>query len=226
MQITYFGHSAFLIELDGGAIVIDPYISENPLSNRIDIRNLKADAVLVSHGHFDHVGDAAVIAKNNNATLVSNYEITSWFEKQGVENVAPLNHGGKKDLGFATVKYVPAWHSSSLPDGSYGGNPGGFVVTHKAGTFYVSGDTSLSMEMQLIGDRYKPDIAFLCMGDTFTMDVEDAAYAAQLLKVKRVIGMHYDTFPPIQIDHEAAKAAFAAVGVELILLPVGQAMTV
>ena len=220
MHITSYGHSAFLIELKGGTILLDPLISGNPLSaGKVDIAQIKTNAVLVSHGHGDHIGDAAAIATQNEAPIVTNFEIAAWFEKQGVAKTIGLNHGGTTDLGFATVKLVPAWHSSTLPDGSAGGTAGGFVITHDEGTFYFSGDTAISMEMQLIGDLYKPDLAFLCMGDHFTMSVTDAVHAAKLLKVKRVIGMHYDTWPAIAIDHAAAIESFRQAGIDLQLLP-------
>ena len=219
MHITYYGHSAFLIEVDGGAMLFDPFISENPFSKgKIDINDIKADVVLVSHGHWDHTGDAVDIAKNNSVNILANVEVAAWFEKKGAKT-QDLNFGGKRDLGFASVRMVPAWHSSSMPDNSYGGNPAGFVVTHKNGTFYFSGDTALSVEMGLIGERYQPDTAFLCLGDVYTMDLEDAVHAAKLLNVKRVIGMHYDTFPDIALDKKAAIQAFKAIGVELHLLP-------
>jgi L-ascorbate metabolism protein UlaG (beta-lactamase superfamily) len=222
MQVTSFGHSAFLVELAGGRLLFDPFIGDNPLSkDKVDITKIKTDAILVSHGHFDHVGDAAKIAKQNDCPVIAMVEVAKWLEKkQGVGKTIDLNFGGKKDLGFASVRMVPALHSSAMPDDSYGGNPAGFVVTHQDGTFYFSGDSALSMDMQLIAERYKPDTAFLCMGDTYTMDVEDALYAAQMLKVKRVIGMHYDTWPPIAIDHQSASDLFAKAGVALHLLPV------
>jgi L-ascorbate metabolism protein UlaG (beta-lactamase superfamily) len=220
MDITYYGHSAFLIKLDGGTLLFDPFISNNPLSkDLVNIQDIKADAVLVSHGHWDHIGDAAEIAKNNDAPVIAIVETAAWFEKQGVKT-RDLNFGGKIDLGFATVRLVPAVHSSSMPDGSYGGNPAGFIVTHKHGIFYFSGDTALTLDMQLIGARYKPDTAFLCMGDVYTMDVEDALHAAELLNVKRIIGMHYDTWPPIAISKDKAHDLFRQAEIPLHLLSV------
>jgi L-ascorbate metabolism protein UlaG (beta-lactamase superfamily) len=219
MDITYFGHSAFLVKLDGGTLLFDPFISENPLSkDKVDLADVKADVILLSHGHWDHVGDTVALAKQNDAPVVAIVETAAWLEKQGVKT-RELNLGGKIDLGFATVRAVPAWHTSSLPDGTYGGTAAGFVVTHKHGTFYFSGDTALSLEMQLIGARYKPDIAFLCMGDLYTMDVEDAAHAAQLLGVKNVIGMHYDTWPPIHLSKDKAHDIFRQLEIPLHLLP-------
>ncbi|HEY1096012.1 MAG TPA: metal-dependent hydrolase [Alphaproteobacteria bacterium] len=218
MDITYFGHSAFLVKLDGGTLLFDPFISENPVSKgQVNIADIKADAVLVSHGHWDHTGDAAAIAKQNDIPVIANVEVAEWFGKQGVKTI-DLNFGGKKDLGFATVRLVPAVHSSGLPDGSYGGNPAGFIVTHKHGIFYFSGDTSLTAEMQMIAARYKPDVAFLCMGDVYTMDVEDACHAAEMMHIKHVIGMHYDTWPPIALDKEKAHDLFRQAEIRLHLL--------
>jgi L-ascorbate metabolism protein UlaG (beta-lactamase superfamily) len=224
MHITYYGHSAFLIAVNGGTLLFDPFISDNPLSKgKVNIEDIKTDAVLVSHGHWDHTGDAADIAKMNAAPLVAIVEVAAWFEKKGV-TTKDLNFGGQTDLGFAKVRLVPAVHSSAMPDGTYGGNPAGFVVTHDEGVFYFSGDTALTSDMALIGARYKPDIAFLCMGDTYTMDVADALHAAQMLNVKRVVGMHYDTWPPIAINHEDAIKLFAAAGIELMLMPLQQSV--
>lgn len=193
MRVTSYGHAAFLIEVDSAKLLIDPFISGNPSAPAIDIKSIKPDYILLSHGHGDHVGDAEEIAKNSDAVIISNYEIVSWFEKKGIQNGIGLNLGGGVDLPFGRVQLVPAWHSSVLPDGTNGGTAGGFIVTHKNGTFYFSGDTALFQEMKLFGRRHKIDAAFLCMGDHFTMDMVDAVHAAEFLSTDTVIGMHFDT---------------------------------
>ena len=221
MKLTYFGHSCFQVKLDGATPLFDPFISPNPAASAINVDVLRPDYVLLTHGHSDHVADAERILKNSGATLVSNYEIVTWFAAKGIENAHPLNHGGGHDFPFGRVSYVNAIHSSMLPDGSYGGNPGGFVIKTPGGTFYVSGDTALTMDMKIIGDRHRPDFAVLCIGDNFTMGPDDAALAAEWAGVRHVVGVHYDTFPPIAIDHGKAREAFAKRGIELHLLPIG-----
>jgi L-ascorbate metabolism protein UlaG (beta-lactamase superfamily) len=221
MKLTYFGHSCFQVELPGATLLFDPFISPNPAAAAIDVDSLRPDFILLTHGHGDHVADAERIAKNSGATLISNYEVVTWFSAKGLENVHPLNHGGGCDFHFGRVTYVSSIHSSMLPDGSYGGNPGGFVIKTPDGSFYVSGDTALTMDMKIIGDRHHPDFAVLCIGDNFTMGAEDAALAAEWAGVRHVVGVHYDTFPPIRIDHAMARAAFAKRGIELHLLPIG-----
>ena len=223
MQITYYGHASFLVESAGKKLVFDPFISPNPKAGDIDVDAIKSDYVLISHGHQDHVEDAERIAKNNDATIISNFEIVSWYGTKGIEKGYPLNHGGKKTFDFGTVKYVNAIHSSVLPDGTYGGNPGGFVVWGSEKNFYFAGDTALTWDMKLIPITCpKLDFAILPIGDNFTMGYEDALIASEFIECDLIIGCHYDTFGFIEIDHEAAKEAFTQRGKELILPNIGE----
>lgn len=224
MKITYYGHASFGVEIKGKHLLFDPFISFNEKAAHIDIDAIPADYILVSHGHQDHVADVASIAKRTGAQLISNFEIISWFANQGLENGHPMNHGGKWTFDFGTVKYVNAIHSSVLPDGSYGGNPGGFVIETDEGTFYYSGDTALTYDMKLLGEYHAINFAFLCIGDNFTMGVEDALIAADFIQCDHIIGMHYDTFGYIVIDHEAAKAQFANKGKTLYLPGIGDSI--
>ncbi len=222
MRATYYGQSCFMVELNGAKILFDPFITENPKAPKIDINTLKPDFILVSHGHGDHIGDTVAIAQNSGATVICNFEIADWLGKKGVEKTIDLNLGGKKELPFGSVQLVPAWHSSDLPDGSNGGTAGGFIVTHKDGTFYFSGDTALFNEMKLFGRRHTFDAAFLCIGDHYTMGYEDATVAAEFLGVTNVIGMHFDTFPVIEIDHAKALDTFTKAGKTLKLPTPGE----
>lgn len=222
MKFTYYGHACFSIETAGHNLLFDPFISPNPLAASININNLNPTAILISHGHADHIADAASIAKRTNATVISNWEIITWLSNQGVQNGHPLNHGGSAPFPFGRVKYTNAIHSSSLPDGTYGGNPGGFVVSTNEATFYYSGDTALTYDMKLIAEEFQLRFAILPIGDNFTMGPADAAKAASLLNVKTVVGVHFDTFPYIKIDHAAARETFSKAGVNLILPSIGQ----
>ena len=224
MKLTYLGQSGFQLEMRGKYIVVDPFISKNELAKYIDLRGLKADFVLLTHGHSDHTLDAEDIAKRNGATVISNFEVASWYEEKDI-SVHQMNHGGKWKFDFGTVKYVNAIHSSSMLDGKYGGNPGGFVVWNDENCFYIAGDTALTMDMKLIPLTCpKLDFAILPIGDNFTMSYEDALIASDFIECEKIIGCHYDTFGFIKIDHEAAKNAFAKRGKELILLSVGESV--
>ncbi|MBI5917536.1 MAG: metal-dependent hydrolase [Bacteroidetes bacterium] len=226
MKLTYLGHSAFLLETKGRHLVFDPFISPNPKAAGIDVDGIRADYVLLSHGHGDHVADAERIGKNNGATVISNFEIVSWFEAKGLKG-HPMNHGGKWDFDFGTVKYVYATHSSVLPDGTCGGNPGGFVVWNDEVCCYFAGDSALTMDMKLIPLTCpKLDFAILPVGDNFTMGYEDAALAAVFIECDTIIGCHFDTFPYVTIDHEAAKKVFAAKGKRLLLPAVGEGLSI
>lgn len=222
IEITFYGHSAFLITIDGKKVLFDPFITPNDKAQSIDISQISPDYVLVSHGHEDHVADVEAIAKQSGAMVVSNFEIISWFQKKGIENVHPMNHGGAKVFDFGKVKYVNAIHSSTLPDDSPGGNPGGFVIETKAGTFYYAGDTALTYDMKLIGEEFTVDFALLPIGDNFTMGIEDALRAADFVQTEKIIGMHYDTFPYILLDKEEAKRKAVEAQKELILLEIGE----
>ncbi len=223
MKVTFLGHSCFLVEVSGKHLLFDPFISPNELAKKINPDTIEADYVLISHGHEDHLADAESILKRTGATLISNFEIVSWYGGKEIVNAHPLNHGGGFNFEFGRVTYTTAIHSSMLPDGSYGGNPGGFVVETEEGNFYFSGDTALTYDMKLIGEAFRLDWAALCIGDNFTMGARDAAKAAKFVGATKVLGLHYDTFPPIEIDHEAAKRAFSHVGVELKLPEIGEA---
>ena len=220
MNVTYFGHACFAAEIGGRTLLFDPFVTGNPLASAIKVEDLKADYILISHGHGDHVADAAAVAQRTGATVIAPYEVAQWLGKQGAKT-HPINHGGGPDLGFCRVRLVPAIHSSSLPDGSYGGNPGGFVITSAEDNFYYSGDTALTREMELIGEYARLNFAVLCIGGNFTMDVDDAVKAAAMVKCDNVLGVHYDTFPSIKIDHEEAIRKFSAAGKRLHLLKIG-----
>ncbi len=220
MKITYLGHASLAIEINGTNIIVDPFISANELAKHIDVNSLKADYILITHAHGDHILDVETIAKNTGATIVSNAEIAGYYEAKGFKT-HPMNHGGSWMFNFGKVKYVNAIHSSSFPDGTYGGQPGGFVIEADSKNVYIAGDTALTYDMKLISMRNPLDLAILPIGDNFTMDVDDATIAAEFLEVTTVLGYHYDTFGYIKIDHEVAKQKFANKHKELIFIACG-----
>ena len=226
MQLTYYGHACFSVQTGGKQLLFDPFITYNELAKDIDITTIAADYILVSHGHQDHIADAVAIAKRTNAVVICAYELMAWFNKQGVNNVSPMNTGGKRSFDFGAVKCVVAQHSSQLPDGSYGANPMGFVVTTADGSFYYSGDTALTLDMQLIPRWASIAFAVLPIGDGLTMGAEDAADAAHFAETNKVVGVHYNTFDGIKIDPLEAKKTFEAKGIELLLPEIGQTINV
>lgn len=221
MKLTYYGQSCFAIQAKGKNVLFDPFIKPNELAKHIRLEEVKSDYILVSHGHGDHIADCVQLAKQNRSTVVGAFEVVNWLHGQGVEKYHPMNHGGKWNFDFGSVKCTNAIHSSNLPDGSYGGNPMGFLVQSDK-TFYYSGDTALTMDMQLIPRWGKLDFAVLPIGDNFTMGYEDAIIAAELIQCKKIVGVHYDTFGFIKIDHEKVKKAFANAGLELYLVAIGE----
>jgi L-ascorbate metabolism protein UlaG (beta-lactamase superfamily) len=214
------------VETNGKKILFDPFITYNELASQVDFNNIAADYILVSHGHSDHIADCVSLAESTQAKVVCNYEIHEWLNKQGIKHTHPMNTGGKWNFGEFAVKCTVAQHSSGLPDGSYGGNPMGFIVMSNEGNFYYSGDTSLTMDMQLIPKWAKLNFAVLPIGDNFTMDAIDAAECANMIDCKTVIGVHYDTFGYIKIDHDKAKKTMADKGVELKLLKIGETISI
>ncbi|PUZ30234.1 L-ascorbate metabolism protein UlaG, beta-lactamase superfamily [Chitinophaga costaii] len=226
MKFTYYGHSSFAVEIKGKKIVFDPFISHNELAKQVDINTIEADYIFVSHGHDDHVADLITLAKRTGATVVGSFEVVVWASKQGVEKIHPMNTGGKWNFDFGAVKCVVAHHSSSLPDGSYGGNPLGFVFITEEGNFYYAGDTALTFDMELIPRYASLNFAILPIGDNFTMGIEDATIAAEFIQCQQIIGVHYDTFGFIKIDQEAAKTAFSKAGLNLLLPAIGSSIEV
>ena len=200
IQIVWLGHSGFQITIGEHRVLIDPFLTGNPLAT-VTPEQTEADFIILSHGHGDHVGDTAAIANRTGATVIANFEIGTWLQKKhGVQNVHTLNTGGGVTLPFGRVELTLAYHSSSLPDGSYGGMPNGILIlTNEGKTLYHAGDTSVFLDMQLIGERGL-DLAMLPIGDYFTMGPEMSLRAITLLKPKAVIPMHYNTFDPIAQD--------------------------
>ena len=223
MKITYLGHASLSIEVAGKTLVVDPFISANEKASHININSLKADYILITHAHQDHVLDVEAIAKNTGAKVISNFEIVSHFEKSGIEG-HPMNHGGVWNFDFGELKYVNAIHTSSFPDGSYGGQPGGFVLSSEGKTIYIAGDTALTFDMQLIPMFYNLDLAILPIGDNFTMGIKEAIAASDFVECDRVLGYHFDTFGYIEINHEEAKTSFSEAGKTLELLPIGDSL--
>ena len=222
MKFTYYGHACFSVEAGGKTLLFDPFITPNPLAKKIDVAKVPADFIFVSHGHGDHVADVVEISKRTGATVIAPYEVGSWFEEKGVKNVQAMNHGGAAQMDFGRVKLTSAIHSSSMPDGSSGGNPCGFVIETAEGNFYYSGDTALTQDMKLIGETTKLRFAVFPIGDFFTMGIDEALRAAEFVGVSKFVGVHYDTFPPIKLDHPAALQAAETAGKKLLLPAIGE----
>lgn len=221
MKLTYYGHSCFSLEIKGKKLLFDPFISPNQQAQSIDVTAITADYIFVSHGHTDHIADCVAIAKRTGALVITNWEIYEWLGKQGVSHVHPMNIGGKKAFDGFTVKCVVAYHSSALPDGSYGGNPIGFVLIGEKNIYY-SGDTGLTLDMQLVPQGAPINYCILPIGDNFTMGPEDAVKAANLVQCNTVIGVHYNTFPYIEIDTVHARDLFSKNGMSLLLPHIGE----
>ena len=202
IKITWLGHASFALDADGYKVLVDPFLSGNPLAST-SAEALEADFILISHGHGDHLGDAVAIAKRTGAKCISNFEIVNWLNGQGVTNTHPQHIGGGYHHEFGYVKLTIAHHGSSLPDGTYGGNPCGFLITFKDGKrVYFACDTGLFYDMKLYGDE-GIDLAALPIGDNFTMGPDDAFRAVELLRPKVVIPIHFSTWPPIEQDAAA-----------------------
>jgi L-ascorbate metabolism protein UlaG (beta-lactamase superfamily) len=232
MKISYLSHSCFLIETSSHTLIIDPFLTQNPLA-KVKAADIKCDFVLVTHGHFDHVGDALEIANRNDATIISSYEIVDWLSRQGAKKGHPLGLGGGYNFPFGRVKLTVAFHSAGYPpeEGDKGGFvylgvAAGIIIQAEGKTIYHAGDTALTLEMQLIGERNEIDVAMLPIGDNFTMGPEDAVTAAEFLRAKLVLPMHYNTFPPIHQDPKAFVAGLNAKGIKGAAMGIGETITV
>ncbi|MBB5638325.1 L-ascorbate metabolism protein UlaG (beta-lactamase superfamily) [Pedobacter cryoconitis] len=226
MEFTYYGHSCFSVLAGGKRLLFDPFITGNELAKNINIEEIEADYIFVSHGHFDHILDVTVIAARTGAKVIGSWELYNYFNQQGVKDTLPLNPGGKVSLDFGVVKAVAAQHSSSFSDGSYAGTASGFIITSKDGNFYYSGDTALTLDMTLIKSFAHIDFAVFPIGDMLTMGIDDAIQAAKFVETTKVIGVHYDTFGFIKIDQEATIREFSASSIILQLPKIGDRITI
>ena len=225
MDITFLGHASLLLQIDDITILVDPFISGNEkAAGKVELASLKPNYILATHAHQDHILDVEEIAKNSDALIISNYEIATHYEKKGFK-VHPINHGGQWSFDFGSLKYVNAIHTSSFPDGSYGGQPGGFLLKASDKTIYIAGDTALTMDMKLISNA-KLNLAVLPIGDNFTMGIDDAVIAADFLQCDSILGYHYDTFGYIEIDHSEAIRKFKEANKTLHLLEIGESMAI
>jgi len=223
MKITFLGHATLQIQIGETCILVNPFITGNPKASHINIDSLKADYILVTHAHQDHILDVETIAKHTGAIIVSNYEIVTHYQTKGFKG-HPMNHGGSRDFDFGKVKYVNAIHTSSFPDGSYGGQPGGFVIEAEHKNIYIAGDTALTYDMKLIAMQTQLDLAILPIGDNFTMGIEDAIIASDFLECDKILGYHFDTFGYIEINHDDAKRKFFEKNKDLMLLEIGESI--
>jgi L-ascorbate metabolism protein UlaG (beta-lactamase superfamily) len=223
MKFTFYGHAAFELETGGKKLLFDPFISPNELAKHIDVTSLKPDYILLSHGHGDHIADVFTIQKNSGAKVICIAEIAGWLAGKGIADAHGMNIGGGFDFDFGRVKMVTAIHSSSMPDGSYGGNPAGYVIYAEGKKIYFAGDTALTYDMKLLADE-NLDWAILPIGDNYTMGAEDAIKVTEFINCKNVIGVHYDTFPAIKIDKEKTAEKFSKAGVNLKLPAIGESL--
>jgi L-ascorbate metabolism protein UlaG (beta-lactamase superfamily) len=228
MKLTYYGHSCFLIETMGQRILLDPFISGNPLVGtegpKIEVLDIKTDYILITHGHGDHLMDAEVIAKNTGALIISSYEIVTWYEAKGCQGHS-MNISGHWQFPFGKLKCVTAAHSSGLPDGTYGGVACGFVLWNEEACAYFAGDTGLTFDMKLIPLTCPPlQFAVLPIGDNYTMNAAEAAIAAEFIECEQVVGCHYDTFSLIKIDRAEAEKTFVGKGKKLFLPRIGESL--
>ena len=208
VTVRWLGHSAYSLDVDGHKVLIDPFVSGNPVA-KATAGELEAEVILLTHAHGDHVGDSIEIAKRTGALVVCNFEMGDWFMAHGVQNVFQGNPGGTFRNDWLSAKWTIAFHSSSFPDGTYGGQPNGFVIRGGGATIYNAGDTCLFGDMRLIGEEGL-DLALLPIGDCFTMGIDDSIKAVRLLEPKLVSPMHFNTFPPIEQDAEAWAARVEA----------------
>ncbi len=224
MKLTFYGHSTVEIDINGIKLLFDPFITHNELAKHIDVSSLKPNYILLSHGHGDHIADLFEIEKNSGAQVICIADIAGWLGGKGITNVHGMNFGGGFDFDFGRVKMVYALHSSSMPDGAYGGNPAGFVIYAEGKKIYFAGDTALTYDMKLLADE-DLDWAILPIGDNYTMGVDDAIRATAFINCKNVIGVHYDTFPVIKIDKEKVKEKFIKAGINIQLPAIGETMS-
>lgn len=223
MKFTFYGHAAFELETGGKKLLFDPFITPNELAKHIDVNSLKPDYILLSHGHGDHIADLFTIHKNSNAKVVCIAEIAGWLAGKGIKDAHGMNIGGGFNFDFGRVKMVTAIHSSSMPDGSYGGNPAGYVIYAEGKKIYFAGDTALTYDMKLLADE-DLDWAILPIGDNYTMGADEAIKTTEFINCKNVIGVHYDTFPAIKIDKAVAADKFKKAGVNLKLPAIGESI--
>jgi L-ascorbate metabolism protein UlaG (beta-lactamase superfamily) len=222
--LTFIGHAAWRLVHGDHDILIDPFITGNPVAT-IKADDLNPTHIILTHGHGDHLGDAIGIAKRCGAEIITTFEAANYVKGKGAEKATGMGIGGGHDFPFGRVKFTIAHHSSSAPDGIYLGNPAGVVLTIDGRNIYHAGDTALFLDMKLIGERTPLDLALVPIGDFFTMGVDDAVIAVEMLKPKLTIPMHYDTFPPIKVDAEDFRAKLAARGFAAELLQPGDVHT-
>lgn len=204
VQLTYYGHATVLLTVDEHRILVDPFLAPHNPATQVTADEVEASFILQTHGHGDHFADTVAVAKRNNATVICSAEIAGWLGKHGISRAHGMNTGGAHSFPFGRVKMTIAHHSATLPDGSSGGNPVGFLLQLNSGhDIYISGDTALTYDMRLIGEAGGVDLALLCIGDNFTMGPDDAVLAAQFVQAKHVVPIHYNTWPIIAQDAHA-----------------------
>jgi L-ascorbate metabolism protein UlaG (beta-lactamase superfamily) len=224
IKATWYGHACIGLEIGEHRLLADPFLSGNPAAT-VSPDRLQPHYILVSHGHGDHVGDALKIARRSGATIISNYEICTWFQKQGYSNVHSQHIGGGYHYPFGYLKLTIAHHGSALPDGSYGGNPCGFLITAGERKVYLAGDTGLFYDMKLIGEE-GVSLAFLPIGDNYTMGPEDALRAVKLIQPQKVVPIHYNTFDVVRQDpHAWAEQVRRETQAEPVVLQPGESVT-